>query len=889
MHTIRSMVRPLHNSVTVGQQVMTPTHHPDPGPAADLPFAPAPEKLDVLHALCVEPDYSLPQKNGVTQGRLRATGSPSGTGTIVDVRDWVKDNDDRLHALVGDEMLSMPACGQQPQCFGVGAEETCVCPLEHHYDEVLAYCLPGDVEPQAEQLPIPPQADQLPLPGPQADQLPLPGPQADQLPIAPETPECCFRMGLQPEDQVITCPTLPGYDGQSVQIVSTFTYAEDHPFAGQDGVRVTGGPFGNRQAIMPVCEKELTPEDCPPGTVYTDGGCVPMEDIPTPDPDCPAGYYKGPNDECVALHPDMPGPNGEIPPHKMPPKMPDECCFDINAGVLRSPGTQLDGAPVQLHSYQLAHTGAAVALFMLQGQVWCAKICGTHDACCDACAVGLPCTGCGGDCGCGGHDDKPMENPCSGCVSEEIKEQARAMGYRVNPSYDDCTPAHIVDLDTKPTCPPHKTLVDLGNGEWVCCPMDITSKGRLPTGLHPRLGGVRVPRSVVKPAGTRVAQVHRGSRTKILAADDGHILSLKPLRRATSTFYDNYGRKVYVSRVRMMNPPIATPMAMGGCKSSSDCPKGHTCIDGDCCDNSDPLGCIDTMVAKGMSRDQATQRVTNLLGAPSSQLPPSEPCPQGTWRWPDGQCRVTPPPAGPPRPDRFAAAPQRQPVSSPSISATPASRVPQQPSSAPASRQVTTTAVSSTGATVTNPLGYFQAAAPQRGPGTPPTKSCPPGYTPTGPGGGCVDSQGNPPLPIGWRRPSSARGMDQGRPQRLAAAPTLQQMASFNLSGGDSQRAGDVCVQQGIWRCCIGSNGLWQCSNGGNRCERDPNHRFAIICDELITWIPGLDPEPDPAPLPRPGALSIPAARPVPGQLPTTPVAPARQTQVRSLVAGMVR
>lgn len=42
------------------------------------------------------------------------------------------------------------------------------------------------------------------------------------------------------------------------------------------------------------------------------------------------------------------------------------------------------------------------------------------------------------------------------------------------------------------------------------------------------------------------------------------------------------------------------------------------------------------------------------------------------------------------------------------------------------------------------------------GPPPLPPKTCPPGYTPTGPGGGCVDSQGRPPLPPGWLRPRPA-------------------------------------------------------------------------------------------------------------------------------------
>lgn len=49
------------------------------------------------------------------------------------------------------------------------------------------------------------------------------------------------------------------------------------------------------------------------------------------------------------------------------------------------------------------------------------------------------------------------------------------------------------------------------------------------------------------------------------------------------------------------------------CKKSTDCPKDHTCIEGKCCDQTDPLGCIDALTAGGMPRNRAQQLVSRQM------------------------------------------------------------------------------------------------------------------------------------------------------------------------------------------------------------------------------------------------------------------------------------
>lgn len=563
---VRPLLSPKHNPMTVGQMA-TPTHHPDPFPETKhlAGVSPTKPKPGVVAATCIEPDHSLPKINGVVQGRIRATNSPPGTGNIVEIVEWAEDGGGKLHALIGAERLSIPACGQAPECFTEDAEQMCVCPLEHHYDAIIDYCVPG---PGVEVVGLPTREVEvvsLPTREVETATLPIPGPEAVPLPIAPETPECCFRMGFDPESGTLVCPTLPAYDGQTVEVVDTFVYEENHPFAGQEGVRVQGGPL-KAQAMVPVCEDVPTPEECPPGYILTDGGCISLEDVPpTPDPGCPEGHYLK-DGKCVEMGP----PAHEVPPDRLPPKLPDGMCLDVKTGRLSAPGTQLDGAAVQLMAYGtapagLTYGGKVIAIFTVNGHPCHARVCGTHGACCEMCAVGLPCTGCGGDggCGCGDHgrEENPREeNPCEPC--ERVKAQLEALhsGRMMNPSH-------------------------------LC---------------------VRLNRGDATPAGTQVKMVDRGNGTKLVCAQEGYVLSTAALAPAVASFRDRYGRQIYVGRVRTMSLDLSVLQDMlRNDPYMAECTKGKLSLMGFC------LKCRNDGLTLAQCRERARGRIT----APTKPTP----------------------------------------------------------------------------------------------------------------------------------------------------------------------------------------------------------------------------------------------------------------------------
>lgn len=59
---------------------------------------------------------------------------------------------------------------------------------------------------------------------------------------------------------------------------------------------------------------------------------------------------------------------------------------------------------------------------------------------------------------------------------------------------------------------------------------------------------------------------------------------------------------------RFENPPLGAWDARGEskCKKNSDCPKGHTCLAGTCCDPSgNPLDCASKLISAGFSPQQA--------------------------------------------------------------------------------------------------------------------------------------------------------------------------------------------------------------------------------------------------------------------------------------------